>query len=106
MTAELGTLVLRRPPTAWRDRVRGYRIQVDGVSRFTIRRGEERALELAPGPHRVRARIDWSGSPEIDVAIEAGSSTTCLVEPAGSFFSVYWRMFTRTRWLKLSTIPS
>ena len=41
MTAELGTLVLRRPPNAWRDRVRGYRIQVDGVSRFTIQPGEE-----------------------------------------------------------------
>jgi len=103
VSAETGTLILRRPRNAWRDRMRAYQIRIDGSTRLTVRRGEERTVDLQPGLHRVRAKIDWSGSPEVEVVIDAGLSTTCLVEPAGSLPSVVWRAFTRTRYLKLTT---
>jgi hypothetical protein len=103
MGADTGTLVVERVANGWRDRFREYQIQIDGQPRFSIRRGGRQALELTPGPHQVRAAIDWTGSPDLDVLIVADSVTTCRVEPAGSLFSAFWRIWGRSHYLKLST---
>ena len=102
MQLGMGTLVLRRPAGRWRDRVRAYRVEVDGEWRFDIRSGESRVLELSAGPHRLRARIDWSGSPEVEVEVVAGATVECRVEPSGPAFATIWHLFGRDRWVRLS----
>jgi hypothetical protein len=103
MAVETGTLVVERAKKAWRDRARSYRIQIDGVTWFSVRRGERREVDLAAGPHRIRAKIDWTGSPELEFSIFPGSTTSFLVEPAGSSFSALSQIVGRSRYLKLSS---
>lgn len=84
-----GRLVVWRPRGVWRDVLRSYRIEVDGVFRVAVRRGQVFELEVPAGRHVVRARIDWTGSPEMVVDVHPGSSVTAVVEPAegGSFLN-------------------
>jgi hypothetical protein len=103
MQLGMGTLVLRRPAARWRDRLRAYRIEVDGETCVDLRQGESRVLELPPGPHRVRARIDWTGSPEVEVEVVAGATLECRVEPAGPAIAVLWQIFGRDQYLRMST---
>lgn len=88
MTASGGeaaaTIIVRRPAPLWRDGLRRYRIQVDGEEIGKVRGGDEVAVTVAPGRHSIRARIDWTGSPDVDVDVAAGEHVVLTVEPAGS----------------------
>jgi hypothetical protein len=95
-----GQLVVRRSTSATRDLLRGYRIVVDGRRIGTLRRGNEVTVALAPGRHRVRATIDWSGSPELEVDLAPGRTVRLVVEPAGSP-SQADQTFSRKQWLSL-----
>ena len=59
--ARMPTLTVHRD-RGWTDRFRRYRILVDGAEVGRLRQGERLAVEVAPGPHEVEARIDWCGS--------------------------------------------
>lgn len=84
-----GRLVVWRPGGVWqRDLLRSYRLEVDGEPRGTIRRGQILELEVPAGRHAVRARIDWTGSPDIVVDVEPGASVTVVVKPAEGGWSL------------------
>jgi len=100
--AAKGLLVVVRPPNSWRDRLRAYRILVDGMSRGEVRSGAELRVELSPGCHEVQARIDWSGSPPQEVTVAPGSTVQVLVEPAGNPLQAITQIFGRDRWLRLT----
>ncbi len=68
-----GTLRVTRDPTPVRDKFRAYTLLVDGSPVATIRRGASVSVELAPGPHTVRLKIDWCASPEAVVTVAAGT---------------------------------
>jgi len=59
-------LVVTRP-TAFRDRLRAYRIFVDGTNVGDVRAGGQVELEISPGRHRVEARVDWCSSTPLSV---------------------------------------
>ena len=102
VNSETGTLVVRRPRGGWRDFARSYRIEVDGRRRGRLRRGRTVELKVPAGRHVVRARIDWTGSPELDVEVPAGSSVTCCVEPAGGAWLAGWQVAGGDGYLRLS----
>jgi len=83
-----GRLVVWRPRGVWRDLLRSYRLEVDGELRGTVRRGQVLELEVPAGSHAVRARIDWTGSPDIVVDVQPGGSVTVVVEPAEGGWSL------------------
>ncbi len=93
-------LVIRRPRGGYRDLLRSYRIEVDGVLRGTLRRGAELSLEVSPGVHFVRARIDWTGSPELDVIVAEGETKGLKVEAGGNAMQMY-HSFRRGSYLNL-----
>ncbi|KDN87690.1 hypothetical protein KCH_05450 [Kitasatospora cheerisanensis KCTC 2395] len=68
-----GTLRVTRDPTPVRDKFRAYTLLVDDSPVATIRRGASVSVELAPGPHTVRLKIDWCASPEAVVTVAAGT---------------------------------
>lgn len=65
------------------DIFRAYSIEVDGVPRGKLARGDSLRVEVAPGPHVVRAAIDWAGSPEIGVQVEPGQEIQLEVTGVG-----------------------
>jgi hypothetical protein len=100
-----GTVIVHRPRGGWRDFLRAYRVQLDGVDRGKVRRGETLTLAVEPGQHWLRARIDWTGSPDVSLAVVEGSVHECLVEPGGSAFTALSQVFGRADYLRLSVMP-
>lgn len=100
MTELAGTIVVSRPGNWHRDALRAYLIRVDGFAAGKVRKGRQITINVTPGLHRVRALIDWSGSPELEVHVDAGATAHLIVEPAGSPFEL-WQALGTTRWLQL-----
>jgi hypothetical protein len=96
-----GTLRVTRPAGPHRDSRRTYRLLVDGEERARLAPGEQVDLRLPAGPHRVRAAIDWTGSPEVAVQVRRGRRTALRAEPSGPAVAALFQLFGRTRYLRL-----
>src|SRR5664279_2250666 len=60
------------------DRMRAYRVLVDGQEIGEIRSGETKEFPIAAGPHELTARIDWAGSQVIRFTAAEGT-VSCFV---------------------------
>jgi hypothetical protein len=98
---EAARIVVRRPEGGYRDRIRSYWIEIDGVRTGKVARGEQGDFPVTPGAHNVKAVVDWLGSPTIQVEVAAGETTRLTVEPGGSAFQP-WHIFKREGYLTLS----
>jgi hypothetical protein len=76
------TRIIVERPKIVRDRLRKYVIEIDGVEAGRLASGETRTFSVAPGEHKVRARISWTGSREVSVDLAQGSVVHLLVKPA------------------------
>jgi hypothetical protein len=76
----IATLVVVRPAGSGPG---AYKIIVDGQEKGKVAAGGELSLALSPGAHRIRAKIDWTGSPEVPVHLGSGATVTFKVEPRG-----------------------
>ena len=74
---------------------------VDGDHAGDIGPGEQLAFPASEGLHRVQARIDWTGSPGVDVVVAPESTPRLVVRPAGSSAMGLFQIFGRTSYLKL-----
>ena len=98
-------VVVRRPSGGYRDRLRSYRITVDGAEIGRLERGHDLRSPVEPGVHEIRAAIDWSGSPAVRVDLAAGETVGLTVRPAGSALLAVFQIWRRDSWLKLSIDP-
>lgn len=57
---------------------RRMKIEVDGRTAARVGRGKSVTVDLEPGEHSVRARMDWQTSPTLQVRV--GESSTVLVK--------------------------
>lgn len=57
---------------AWADKLRAYRVLVDGQVAGEVREASTLVVAMTPGPHTVQLRIDWCTSPEIRVMAQPG----------------------------------
>ncbi len=94
-------IAVRRPEGAWRDRLRSYWIEIDGVRVGKVRRGEQVEFPVAARSHNVRAVIDWTGSPVVQVEVADGETARLSVGPAGNSFQL-WQLGKRDSYLKLA----
>lgn len=94
-------IVVRRPPGGARDLLRKYWIEVDGTRVGTLSRGDTAEFAVVPGTHRVRARIDWTGSAPLRLELAPGEVVRLRVEPGGTVFRAD-QLFRRTGYLRLS----
>lgn len=95
-------IVVSRPPGGYRDWLRSYRITVDGAEAGTLDRGSQLRCPVGPGAHEVRAVIDWSGSPVVQVDLAAGETVGLTVRPAGSALVAALQIWRKDSWLSLS----
>ena len=85
--AARGELIIQRPKLAWLDVLRGYRVVVDGQDLGRVDNGEEKSFLVAAGSHRVQVRIDWTGSPTLEVHVDPGAAVVVEVRLRGNLFS-------------------
>jgi hypothetical protein len=74
-------LELTRVDNRWKDRLRAYRVTVDGLEVGEIRRGETKDFPVEPGSHEVVLRIDWCRSPTLEVDVAPGTRVPLQCRP-------------------------
>lgn len=100
----VGTVTISRPRTRWLDRLRAYRLVVDGAVKGEIRAGEEQSFAVAPGRHWVQGRIDWTGSPRLEFEVGPGETVRLRLAPRANPLTGLWFVFGSTRWLRLTRV--
>ncbi len=95
-------IVISRPRGAWQDVVRSYRIYVDDELVGKLKAGQSLVADVKPGRHRVVARIDWSGSPTLNVEAPRDGDVNVRVEPN----SMTQGFFSSDKWLKIEELPT
>jgi len=102
MSGNAATLVVHRPGGYYVDVARRYWIELDGQRIGTVANGGVERFEVpAPGPHRVRATIDWTGSPELEFVAEPGAEVHLVVLPTANPVTALLRMWGSTSYLRL-----
>jgi hypothetical protein len=98
----MAELIIRRCAAAWQDRMRDYRVLVDGSERGRVSNGSEIRVDVAPGRHRVQVKIDWCGSPAVDVDVEEGMVQVLDCGPNATPLTLMYYVFLRVgRYLTL-----
>jgi len=59
------TIEVTRGHARRRDRLRNYKVLIDGTMRGTIRDDDTKRFDVASGPHRVQLKLDWTSSPKL-----------------------------------------
>jgi hypothetical protein len=62
--------------SGYADRLRAYKIVLDGVVVGTIRNGETKTFSIVPGHHSLSLKIDWCGLKPVKFAAADGMSVT------------------------------
>lgn len=79
-----GAKIVIRRLGGYRDLIRSYKIVLDGEVVGKIKQKREATIDVAPGEHTLRMKIDWTGSPEIPFTISAGETLEFVCRPAGT----------------------
>jgi hypothetical protein len=95
-----------RPSWRYRDAIRSYRLEIDGVERGFIKAGGEFSLQVPSGTHTVQARLDWSGSRSLTINAEPDQTVHIRVEPNGCVLRAFYQVFTRQSWIRISQIDT
>lgn len=64
----MGKLIISRRKE-WQNRGRKFGVYIDGEKFDVIENGAIKELELEPGKHKVKFKIDWCSSPEEEIEV-------------------------------------
>jgi hypothetical protein len=106
------TITITRDAPLRRDRLRHYRVIIDGEFAGLIGHGNAEAFDVTPGRHIVELKIDWCSSPPLIVDVRReGARLVCgpnwtawrsLIFPL-----LLWQVtFGRNRWISLAMTSS
>ncbi len=73
----MATLAVRRDK-GYADKLRKYRILLDGLEIGQLAEGTVLRQEVSEGPHVVEARVDWCGSQPLDLHAVAGEQVVVV----------------------------
>ncbi len=99
--AASSTFTVSRRSGAYRDRVRAYKVLLDGQEIAKIKAGERHTQPIGSGAHRLNMKIDCTGSQVEEFTVEPGATAEFHCEPNGFFLNGFWQIFTGSKWIKL-----
>lgn len=101
MTGE-GTIVLSRA-SAYADRVRAYKVMLDGRQIGEIRNGETQRFSVSAGmTHALHLKIDWTSSQPVTFDLAPGETARFNCSPKGNALSaMLFALFTPKKYLRL-----
>ena len=89
----------------FKDSLRAYQIELDGKVVEKINSGEIIGLDVQPGQHRLRLKIDWCSSPYVDYEIQLGQTIKFQCgSNAKSLLVLIYITFLRNKYLWLKRI--
>ena len=92
---------------AFQDKIRSYKILVDGIQVGSI--GDESAITVpvAPGRHSVQLKVDWCASPVIEVNMNAGITETVTCGPNSNvLLALLYITFLRKKYIWVKHVGS
>jgi hypothetical protein len=99
----MAEIVVRRA-SAWGDKLRAYRIIVNGEDRGGVSENGETRIAVAPGRNVVRMKIDGCWSPAVDLEVEEGTVRALECGPnAHPFLALLYITFLKHDYLWLRT---
>jgi hypothetical protein len=99
--AAQSTIEIQRA-SKYTDRVRAYKVHVDGKEVGTIKNGETAEFQVAPGTHEVKLTIDWTSSPPLTIDAPPGGAVRLTCAPRANPFTALWfATVGKNRYLKL-----
>ena len=103
----VGDSIIRITRTkSYADRLRAYRIIVNGAERGRLKAGCTIDIPVDVGNHTVAAKIDWCGSPNVNVTSTVGSivmlSCESNLQGLRIFLAIFYTTLFRGRYLTLT----
>jgi hypothetical protein len=99
-----GTVTIEREVTGMRDRLRDYRVMIDGQESGRVAEGEAWSGKVEPGSHQVFLKLDWCRSPIMEFEVTEGQIVTFRCRPGGGPFSgLPDSLFRRNRYIALTS---
>ena len=101
------TISIKRE-SVFADKLRNYRVVLDGVIIGDIADGEKKNFDIDPGTHTLRMKIDWAGSNR--VTFDASKNKTIHFKCAGNIvgskrlLAIVYALFLFNRWVELKRI--
>jgi hypothetical protein len=99
------TIRIRRLHVQMRDRLRPYRVIIDGKRIGGVRDDRTEEFTVTPGEHTVQLKIDFVGSPVLRITVEAGDTGTLRASAHESEMSpmrqVFHSLKHREDWINL-----
>ena len=94
-------------PKQFADRIRSYKIKIDGNNVSEIKAGDSISIKIPYGSSVIRANVDWGLSNEYQIS-NLSSNDTLIVKNSFShklwipFIAIYYVIFARKKYLQLS----
>ena len=94
--------------SGYADRLRVYRVLLDGIEIGRVGNGETKSFDVKPGQHHLALKIDWGSSNAIDFGIANDQSVKfmCGSNLRGFRLAIglYYAIFARSKylWLKVA----
>ena len=80
--APTASIVLTRVKSGWRDRLRSYRVVLDGAVVARVRNRGTVALHVSPGSHEVEVAIDWVRTAPVASTVAADQEIRLVCGPS------------------------
>ncbi len=78
-------IVLRRS-SEWINRLRSFKVIIDGQQLGSIANGATSDFRLSPGKHLVQCKVDWCGSRAFEVDLKEGENAYLLVKNGMKYY--------------------
>ena len=87
--------------SGYSNKLRKIKLFLDGVEIDQIRDGESKTFSISTGTHKLRAKIDWCQSNEIEFDISEGEIKIWNLKGTNPLLGLYYITFGRSNYLKL-----
>jgi len=82
----MATVEIKREQKKATDRLRGYKVVVDGKTVGKVGNGETVSFEIAPGHHEIYLKMDWKKSRPLSFSASDDRPTQILAHPTYGVF--------------------
>jgi hypothetical protein len=86
------------------DRLRAYKVKVDGVVVGSVRARESATVRITPGRHSLALRIDWCGSEQIDFDVQSNEHVLFECGNSRGISALFYMIFRTRQYLWLSRV--
>ncbi len=79
--------------SGYADRLRKYKVIVDGIVVGEVGNGETKQFSISPGLHEVSLKIDWCGSKAVEFNLDDGEGLTLQAKSSlrgSKLFGALW----------------